>query len=273
MNAILWAVIWFVILGAVFGVLLAIASIIFKVKTDPKEEEIISVLPGANCGGCGYAGCAGLAAAIAKGNAPANACNAGGDEVAEKIAEIMGVSADKSNRKRAQVMCSGCTGDADIKYEYHGVRDCFAASALIGGIKECPNGCIGFGSCVQACKFDAIKLINGVAAVDYRKCTGCGACVEACPKHLIYLIPYDAEHWVGCRNAAPGKLTRTYCKIGCIACKICEKNCPEEAIKVINNTAIIDYDKCTNCGNCVEKCPRHIIWTSKDNDEFLANTK
>lgn len=259
MNNILFALLWFAVLGAVFGILLAIASIVFKVKVDPKEQEIIKILPGANCDGCGYAGCAALAKAIVEGKASTSACTAGGDETAGKIADIMGTKATATNRKRAQVMCSGCTGKAKIKYEYHGVKDCGSVSTLIGGIKECPNGCIGFGTCVSACKFGALSIVDGVANVNYDKCMGCGACVQACPKNLIFLIPFESNYWVGCRNVESGKITRTYCEAGCIGCKICERNCPSGAITVIDNTAIIDYEKCEECGLCAEKCPRKII--------------
>lgn len=261
--SIVWPIIWFALLGAFFGILLAVASVVFKVERDPKEEEITKTLPGANCGGCGYAGCAALAAAIVKGEAPTSACTAGGAEISEAIAGIMGTTADKSERKRAQVMCSGHSDTSALKYEYRGISDCSAASALIGGTKVCPNGCIGFGSCADACKFDAIEIKDGVATVNYEKCTGCGACVKACPKNLIFLIPFEAQYWVGCQNVFTGKQTRSYCKVGCIGCKICEKNCPTGAIKVENNNATIDYEKCIGCGVCAEKCPRHIIFSGK----------
>ena len=175
----------------------------------------------------------------------------------------MGLSGDiETVRMRAQVMCSGTNDLARKKYIYNGVSDCVAANRLAGGDKMCPNGCIGLGTCAAACKFGAIKLINGVAAVDYEKCVACGACVSACPKKLIRIVPADTPHWVGCMSADKGAITRTYCEIGCIGCKICEKNCEAGAIKVTDNVAEIDYTKCTGCGKCESVCPRKVIWSA-----------
>lgn len=261
-------------LGLVFGVLLAIASKVFFVKTEESVAAITEVLPGANCGGCGYAGCAQLAQAIADGKAPVTACNAGGPETAKKIAEILGVEVgEMPTRMRAQVMCSGTGEHAQKKYVYAGVKDCIAAAKLGGGDRVCPNGCTGLGTCVSACKFEAISVVNGVAVVDYKKCEGCGACVNACPKHIIKLIPYNSEHWVGCMSVDKGPVTRKYCDVGCIACKICEKACPEQAITVNDFKASIDYAKCVGCGICVEKCPRHIIWSAEVQNNSLIITR
>ena len=261
-------------LGLVFGILLAIASKVFFVKTEEKVEKITEVLPGANCGGCGYAGCAQLAEAIAKGEAPVTACSAGGENVAKKIAEILGVEVgEMPMRMRAQVMCSGTGELSRRKYIYEGVRDCIAAAKLGGGDRVCPNGCTGLGTCVNSCKFGAISVVEGVAVVNYKKCEGCGACVNACPKHIIKLIPYNSEHWVGCMSVDKGAVTRKYCDAGCIACKICEKACPVQAITVNDFKAMIDYSKCIGCGVCVEKCPRNIIWSAEVQNERLIITK
>lgn len=260
---ILFALMWFAILGGVLGAALAFAAKLFAVKVDERIPKIQEKLPGANCGGCGYAGCAALAEAIVKGEAKPSACVVGGDAVAAEVAEIMGVAAEKTKRMRAQVMCSGTVEYAKKKYVYEGAPDCIAATKLGGGDKLCPNGCIGLGTCVSVCTFDAIKIENGIAAVDYEKCQGCGKCTEACPKHIIKLIPYDAAHWVGCMSVDKGAVTRSYCEVGCISCRLCEKNCPSGAISVNDFVASIDYDKCTQCGICVEKCPRKIIWSDK----------
>lgn len=268
---ILTPVLIFAGLGLVFGVLLAIASKVFFVKTEESVEKITEVLPGANCGGCGYAGCAQLAQAIADGKAPVTACTAGGAEVANKIAGILGVEVgEMPMRMRAQVMCSGTGELSKRKYIYEGVKDCIAAAKLGGGDRVCPNGCTGLGTCVNACKFGAISVVEGVAVVDYKKCEGCGACVKACPKHIIKLIPYNSEHWVGCMSVDKGAVTRKYCDAGCIACKICEKACPENAITVNDFKASIDYDKCIGCGICVEKCPRNIIWSAEVQNSTLV---
>jgi len=250
-------------LGALMGLLLAVASKIFEIKTDERVEAIKDCLPGANCGGCGYAGCSGYAEAVVKGEAPVNGCTVGGGEVAKKVAGIMGVEASETVKMRAQVMCSGTSEYSKKKYIYEGVLDCVAAARLGGGDRICPNGCVGLGTCVAACPFSAITVVNGVAVVDYHECQGCGVCVKACPKGLIKLIPFDSKHWVGCMSVDDGKTTRKYCDVGCISCKLCEKGCPEGAIKVENFNANIDYTKCTGCDHCVNKCPRHIIWSSQ----------
>lgn len=266
---IVWAVVWFAVLGVVLGIVLAIASKIFEVKVDPRIEEISDCLPGANCGGCGFSGCAALAQAIVEGKASPAACNAAEDEAVEKISGIMGISNEGRVRMRAQVMCSGTNEHAMKKYVYEGENNCISAARLGGGDKLCPFGCIGLGSCVSACKFDAISIIDGVAAVDYHKCTGCGACVVTCPKGTIKLIPYDSRHWVGCEAADKGGAVRKYCDVGCIGCKLCEKACEAGAIMVDNNIASIDYSKCTGCDKCVDACPRKIIWSSDSQGDSL----
>ena len=260
---ILLPVLIFIGLGLLMGALLALASKLFAVKKDEKAEAIKECLPGANCGGCGYSGCDAYAAAVSAGDAPVNKCSVGGAEAASKIAQIMGVDAGAQVRMRAQVMCSGTGEYAKKKYIYEGIDDCVAASKIGGGDKMCKNGCIGLGTCVRACPFDAIVVENGVAAVDYSKCKGCGICVSACPKGIIKLIPFDAKHWVGCMSVDDGKNTRKVCDVGCISCKLCQKNCPAGAINVDNFVVSIDYDKCTGCDICTDKCPRHIIWSGE----------
>ncbi len=268
MQNILMALICFAVISGVLGLVLAFASKIFAVEVDEKAEKITELLPGANCGGCGYTGCAALAEAISKGEAPMTACTSVPKEVVDEIASVLGkVPCGEIQRKRAQVMCSGTHELAAKKYVYAGITDCVSANKLSGGDKLCPNGCIGLGTCAAACKFDAIHIINGVAAVDYEKCVACGVCVASCPKGIIKLIPYDAKHWVGCVSADKGAVTKSYCDVGCIGCKICEKACPNEAIKVNGNVAEINYDLCDGCGLCESKCPRKIIWSAKSQSE------
>ena len=248
------------IVGIVIGVLLGIASEKFKVEVDEKEILVRAELPGNNCGGCGYPGCDGLAKAIAEGKAPVNACPVGGAPVGEKIAAIMGVEAGSSEKKVAFVKCKGTCDKTKVQYEYHGIEDCAKASVVPGGgAKACSYGCTGFGTCVKACKFDAIHVVDGVAVVDKEKCVACGACVAACPKHLIDLVPYKAKHLVQCSSHDKGKDVKAVCAAGCIGCTLCTKQCEFGAITVENNIAHIDYSKCTGCGKCAEKCPKKII--------------
>ena len=258
----------FIGLGLLMGALLAVASRIFAVEKNEKAERVLECLPGANCGGCGFSGCSALAEAISKGEAKVNACTVGGAEVAAKVGAVMGVDPAPTVRMRAQVMCSGTSEYARKKYIYEGVPDCVAAARIGGGDKMCKNGCIGLGTCVAACPFDAISVVEGVAAVDYQKCRGCGVCVTACPKNIIRLIPFDSKHWVGCMSVDDGKNTRKVCDVGCISCRLCQKNCPNGVITVDSFVARIDYDKCTGCNTCVDKCPRHIIWSGETQGQY-----
>ena len=260
---ILWAVIWFTVLGSVIGFLLAFADKVFNVHVDDRIIQIGDLLPGANCGGCGYSGCKALATAIVDGKASPTACTAAKLEASAEISGIIGLKFVTPIKMRAQVMCSGTLEHAKKKYIYSGAHDCVSAVRLGGGNKVCPNGCIGLGTCVSKCKFDAITVVDGVAVVDYKKCTGCGTCVSACPKRIIKLIPFNNEHWVGCMSVENAKDTRSYCDVGCISCRLCEKSCGSDAIHVDHFVASIIYNKCIECGTCVEKCPRHIIWSSK----------
>ena len=246
--------------GVFIGVFLGIAGKKFAVEVDEKEEAILAELPGNNCGGCGYAGCSGLAAAIAKGEAPVGQCPVGGAPVAAKIAAIMGEEAGESVHEVAFVKCAGTCENANTDYEYYGVEDCsMMAFVPNGGPKKCNFGCLGFGECVKACPFDAIHVVNGIAVVDKEKCKACGKCVATCPRHLIELIPYESKYTVKCASKDKGKDVMPVCSTGCIGCMLCTKQCEFGAITVENNIAHIDYEKCTGCGKCAEKCPKKII--------------
>ncbi|MBE6632716.1 MAG: Fe-S cluster domain-containing protein [Ruminococcaceae bacterium] len=259
MTVVLISVGIFAGLGILFGLVLALASRVFAVKTDPRVEQIIEALPGANCGGCGYSGCAGFAEAVVKGEAPANACRAGGEAAAKRIGEVMGIEVQALEPMRAEVLCSGGCGKAKEKCNYEGAHDCIAADRMYGGAKACPAGCMGLGTCVDICRYDALSVVDGVAKVDPKKCTGCGACAQVCPKHLIEMIPRRVKYSVVCHSPESAKETRQYCDAGCIGCKLCQKNCPNDAIRVTGALATIDYNKCTSCGICAQKCPRKII--------------
>ncbi|MGE5629911.1 MAG: RnfABCDGE type electron transport complex subunit B [Caulobacteraceae bacterium] len=261
-NNILWPVITLGGIAVFFGIVLAYASKKFAVETDPKVGEIREILPGANCGGCGYAGCDACAEAIAKGVAPVSACPVGGSALAAKIAGLMGVEATDSERMVARVICCGDKDNANQKYEYQGIQDCKAAEMLAGGAKSCRFGCTGLGTCVKACPFDAIHVINGVAVVDEKKCTACKKCIAACPKGIIELVPESKQVRVLCKNTEKGKAVMQACKVGCIACQKCVKVCKFDAIKVENNLARIDYGKCVNCMMCAEVCPNKTIYAN-----------
>ena len=232
--------------GIVVGFGLGIFGEAFKVEVDEKEMAVREELPGNNCGGCGFAGCDALAKAIAAGEAPVNACPVGGAPVAEKIAAIMGVDAAAGVKKVAFVKCKGTCDKAKNQYQYSGIEDCRKAMVTPGAGPK-------------ACQFGAIEVIDGIAVVDKEKCVACGACVAACPKNLIELVPYDAKHLVQCSSHDKGKDVKAKCEVGCIGCTLCTKQCEFDAIHMDNNVAVIDYEKCTNCGKCAEKCPVKVI--------------
>lgn len=264
-NNILWPVLSLGGLAIFFGIVLAYASKKFAVEVNPKAAEVREVLPSANCGGCGFAGCDALAGAIVSGEASINACPVGGAPLAAKLAEIMGVKAEATERQVARVLCSGDINNANKKYEYQGITDCKAAEALAGGAKSCRYGCTGLGTCERVCPFDAIHVVNGVAVVDEKKCKACKRCIAVCPKNIIELVPASREVRVLCKNQEKGKTVMEACKVGCIACQKCVKTCKFDAIVFENNLARIDYSKCTNCMMCAEACPTKAIYANFNN--------
>ena len=201
---------------------------------------------------------ANCASEIVAGNAKITACPVGGAACHEQIAQIMGVEAGSSEKMVAHVNC--CGGEQAVKkYQYDGLKTCDAANKVAGTPMACPSACLGYGSCVAACKFDAIHVVDGKAVVDMDKCVACGACAAACPKHLIEMVPAKQKVFISCSNTQKGADTRNACQIGCIGCTLCAKKCPKEAITITNFLAKIDYSKCVNCGLCATVCPRKLI--------------
>lgn len=260
MSAIIIATVVIAVIGIVVGAALVYIGNKFHVEVDERETAIRDVLPGNNCGACGYAGCDAVAAAIVKGEASPAACPVGGLPVTEKINAIMGTKAEGTERRVAFVRCSGSCEHTSVRNNYVGIKDCRAV-ALAGLYPwSCDYGCMGFGTCAAVCPQNAIHMNDGVAVVDPSACIGCGLCAKECPHQLIELIPLTQTTVVRCRNTDKGKDVKAVCDIGCIGCRLCTKQCEDGAITVENNLAHIDYAKCTNCGKCAEKCPQHTIF-------------
>jgi electron transport complex protein RnfB len=268
---ILISIISLALIGALSGALLAFASEKFKVEKDPKVEEVLSLLPRANCGACGYPSCVALAEAIVAGKADPAACKVGGESTAKKIAEKLGRGkCELKERMVARHSCGGSNENCGKKFDYKGILDCDAVLLVGGGDKLCSYGCLGYGTCVKACKFDALKMLarrsisegggkDSLPVVDPDKCVACGKCVVACPRNIISYIPRPAKVLVNCSTKDKGAYVRKICKVGCISCRLCEKACAPGAITMRDNLPIIDYNKCTACLECVKVCPMKTI--------------
>lgn len=265
MDLILIAVVSLGAIGLIAAIILYVASKKFAVYEDPRIAQVAEVLPQANCGGCGYPGCSGFAAACVKaGSLEGKLCPVGGQPTMEKVAGILGLEAAASEPKVAVVRCNGTCANRPRVTQYDGVRSCVIANSTYGGETGCTFGCLGCGDCVAACKFDAIRMNpeTGLPEVDEEKCTACGACSKACPRAIIEIRPKGKNNrrvYVQCVNKDKGVIARKACAAACIGCGKCVKACPFEAITLAANLAYIDPAKCKSCRKCEMECPQNAI--------------
>ena len=260
LNSILFPIISVGGLALVFGIILGLSAKKFAVESDLKVDRIINVLPGANCGGCGFPGCSVFAERVVKWQASVRGCPPGGRSAADAIAEQLGVDSVPEFRKVAFIKCNGSNDNIKRNYVYDGPKSCVSASQLAtGGNKTCTYSCIGLASCKNACPFGAIKMVDSIAVVIEEKCSACGKCVKVCPKKLIEIIPNNSAVRVLCNSHDKAKAVRENCRAGCFGCSLCQKVCKEGAITVVDNIAHINYEKCTMCMECVNKCPSKAI--------------
>ncbi len=264
-------------LGFAASILLAAASKIFFVEEDPRIVKVLGALPGANCGGCGYAGCEGYATAVATDpKIPPNLCVAGGAKVSVAVGELTGKTAAESEPLCTHRRCEKVAGQVSIRYQYEGMPSCAAAASLAHGADECRYSCLGYGDCVETCPFQALRLENHMVFVNEHLCTGCGKCTHVCPREVLQLIPKRARVVISCSSRDKLKAVMDVCKIGCIHCGKCIRNCPANAISMIDDRIQIDHKKCLSYGpdcdqKCASSCPRHILTVICPNALELGN--
>lgn len=257
MNTVIYTVIVSLVIAVVLGLLLGLFKKIFAVKVDPRVELVRAALSGANCGGCGYAGCDSFAKAVVQDGAPLDGCVAGGPSCAKALAQIMGGDAKESVPKVAIVRCQGDCEVAIPKGVYTGIPTCKGADLVCAGTKKCSFGCIGLGDCVAVCPFGALSMgQKGLPVVDTDKCVGCGKCVSTCPKHVIALIDKNTKGAIALCNSHSDQKAQIKkdCSRGCFKCGLCARKCPEKAIDVSSGLPVVDYQKCTSCGTCATSC-------------------
>lgn len=261
------------VIGCVAAVILVIASKVMYVPVDQTVLDIRDVLPGANCGACGFAGCDDYAAALAKdpkGVLP-TLCIPGGGYVASSVARILGVDAGAVTPQKAFIRCQGNAQNKDKVIRYVGLRTCAAEKQFYGGQWSCSMGCLGMGDCSRKCPYGAITIINNLPEVDHSLCVGCGLCAQECPNHIITINDFDTKVMVTCSSHYAGKKVMNACKTACIGCKKCEKACVKfNAIVVEDNLPKIDYDKCVGCGLCAKECPTGAIVVHKKKKKEIA---
>jgi len=238
---------------------LVIASKKFYVYEDPRIDRVEALLPGANCGGCGFAGCRAYAENVVGNMNLDTVCPVASAEQMAAVAQLLGLEVGNSVKKVATLRCRGTREHAPLQMQYVGIEDCWAAYLVADSTKSCAFACLGFGSCVTVCAFDAMRIENGIVVIDEEKCVGDGMCIKACPKNLLYLRPYDKKTVVTCQNTDRGADARKACAVACIGCMKCVKVCDDEAITVGDFLARIDHNKCSDCRKCVEACPTGAI--------------
>jgi Na+-translocating ferredoxin:NAD+ oxidoreductase RNF subunit RnfB len=247
-------------LGLFFSLVLALVNRKFKVAVDSRQQSVEKLLPGTNCGACGFTSCGALAEALVNKKISPEQCRVCETKAQQNIAKLLGVKVTVKSAQKAVVHCQAGSGVKN-RYFYRGINTCEAAAALPQALKQCRFACFGFGDCAAVCPVEAISKDNqGRMQINADLCIACGKCVPTCPQKLIELIPKKGQVFVGCVSTDKAKDVVKNCPVGCIACFKCEKACPEDAIKVKDNIAKIDYRKCTSCGKCVEVCPRKIIF-------------
>ncbi len=264
-DVIIYAVISLSAIGIAAAVILYFVAQKFKVVEDPRIDEVEEILPSANCGGCGYAGCRAFAENLVKqGTMEGFNCPVGGTEVMSKIAGLLGLEVEVKEPQVAVIRCNGSHTNAPKKINYDGPATCAFAHNLYSGESGCPYGCLGLGDCVAACEFGAMYMDEktGLPVVIEEKCVACGACVRACPRGIIELRNKGKKSrriFVSCINEEKGGPAKKNCSVACIGCGKCEKVCEFDAITIKNNLAYIDYEKCKLCRKCVEVCPTNAI--------------
>jgi len=247
-------------IAIVLGLILGVVSKLFTIPVNQLQSDLHAILPGANCGACGFSGCEGYAVYLAEGGSNTGKCPVGGSDVSKELAALLGVPAKPMSPMVAHIMCKGTSCNTSKRFQYRGTLGCNAAHGLFSGPGSCTFGCMGYGDCVKICPYGAIDIIDEIAVINDFKCKACELCISECPKKIIYMVPkYDNDYKVECRNKWPGGETKKHCTVGCIGCQRCFKICPSEAISMEGPLAVIDPFKCIHCGKCAEVCPTNSI--------------